>query len=689
METRPPRRVSALARSAAVIAATALYPPAFLVIQRAIGSTASALVSAPVLLAAEFLGLRAGLAASLLSIPLNALLFHLTGYDWLETLTRGAPGMAALTLAALAVGWNRQIRDRLASELAERRRAEKALRESQATARALIDTPVDPMLLLDAAGFILDLNQAAALLLGGDREALLGRRLCDLAPQEAAARWQERIEHVRRAGRMLRFQDRHAGRWLDVVISPISESDGQVARLAVHAHDITEIKRLEEQVLRESFYDPLTGLPNRALLVDRIRHTLRRSAREGRGFALLVLGLDRLDDIAETLGHPAADEVVTKVAWHLQEHLRAGDTLARLQAGEFAVLAEGIGEIGQAIRMGERLLAAARRPLSSGGERLFTTASLGIVLCTAPDQDPHRLLSDAHLAMRQARARGGDRYELYTAHLRADVLARWDLERELREAIEEKGFLLHYQPIVCLRTGRATGLEALLRWRHPRRGLLTPAAFLPLAEATALIVRIDRWVLQEACQQVRRWNVERAAAPWISVNLSASHTRYPDLPQAIRQTLTDTGLPAERLVVELTETAFVGEEEMIGHALRGLRRLGVQLAIDDFGTGYASLSRLHHLPVHILKIGRPFINGLDIDPRRIAILEAVTTLAHRLGMKVVAEGVETERQLDVLQDLGCAYAQGYLFSRPVDARAADALLQQDFRALLRGRSPAG
>lgn len=688
MEAEPSRGLSPRARRALVIAAVALYPPAFLATLRALGPAAGALVSVPVLLAAEFLGLRAGLAASLLAVPLNALLFHLTGYDWLETLTRGAPGLGALTLVALAVGWSRTARDRLASELAERRRTERALLESEATARALMDTPMDPMLLLDAAGLILDLNRAASLLLGGDREALLGRRLCEAVAPEAAARWRERVEHVHRSGRMLRFEDRYGGRWLDIVISPISGSGGQVARLAVHAHDITELKRLEEQVLRESFYDPLTGLPNRALLVDRLRHTLKRSAREGRGFALLVLGLDRLDDIAETLGHPTADEVITRVAWRLQEHLRAGDTLARLQAGEFAVLAEGVREVSEAIRVGERLLAAVREPLVTGGDRLSTTASLGIVLCAVRDEDPYRLLSDAHLAMRQARARGGDRYELYTAHLRSDVLARWELERELRQAVEKKAFLLHYQPVVCLRTGRVAGLEALLRWRHPRRGVLTPAAFLPLAEATDLIVTLDRWVLQEACRQASTWIADRAAAPWISVNLSASHTRYPDLPQAVQRVIADTDLPGERLVLELTETAFVSEEEAVGHVLRGLRQLGVQLAIDDFGTGYASLSRLNHLPVDTLKIGRPFVAGLDTDPRRVAIVEAVTTLAHRLGMKVVVEGVETEGQLGALRDLGCEYAQGYLFSRPVDERAAGALLKQDFRALLRGGAPA-
>ncbi len=437
--------------------------------------------------------------------------------------------------------------------------------------------------------------------------------------------------------------------------------------------------RLQEQtreLAHQAFHDSLTGLPNRVLLLDRLEHALARATRHRNRNAVLFLDLDGFKVVNDSLGHHVGDQLLVAVAERLRVYSRPGDTVARLGGDEFAFLLEDIADQSDAVRVAERITDALRASFAVSGREVHATASVGIVISGAGGDDPARLLRDADVAMYRAKAKGKARYEVFDARMGADALRRLEAEADLRQAIERREFRVYYQPRVEIVSGHIVGMEALVRWDHPRRGLLSPAEFIPLAEETGLILPIGRRVLAEACGQARAWRDRYPGDPRLlmSVNLSVRQFQHPDLVEEITQVLRETGLAAGSLKLEITESVLMEDAAANTIMLRRLEALGVRLEIDDFGTGYSSLGYLKRFPVDVLKIDRSFVAGLGRDPEDTAIVQAMISLAHTLGLAVTAEGVETTDQLACLRDMGCELGQGYLFSEPLPSAAVGALL---------------
>jgi len=445
------------------------------------------------------------------------------------------------------------------------------------------------------------------------------------------------------------------------------------------------LRESEARLLHDAFHDALTGLPNRALLMDRIGRALERARRHiDYRFALLFLDFDGFRVINDSLGHGLGDSVLIENARRLQLGLRSIDTLARLGGDEFVVLVDDVADEAAAVAVAERLQTALALPFDGQGQRLYTTACIGIVLSSAIYETPQDLLRDAEVTMYHAKALGRSRHAVFNAGMRARAIARLVLENELRQAIERGELCLHYQPILDLRTDRITGFEALVRWRHPYRGLVPPSEFIPIAEETGSIVPIGHWVLREAASQLARWRQvdENARSLTMSVNLSARQFREQDLASQVGLALMQAGLEPEALKVEITETVLVDDADQALATLAALRALGVQVQIDDFGTGYSSLSYLQRFPVDTLKIDRSFVGRIAAGDDSVEIVRSIVSLAHGLGLTVIAEGVETHEQLSFIKTLACELGQGYLISKPLAADRAFAYIQRPEMALL-------
>ena len=427
-------------------------------------------------------------------------------------------------------------------------------------------------------------------------------------------------------------------------------------------------ERTRERMTHQALHDPLTGLPNRTLFVDRLAIALARARRNHTLAAVLFLDLDRFKVVNDSLGHQAGDEVLLAVAARLDGVLRSNDTAARFGGDEFTVLIEDLGDERLVLGLAERIAAAFAEPVPVGGRDLALSASVGVAV-TAGDGTPEDLLRDADAAMYRAKERGRDRIEVFDQSLRERVTRRLETENDLRRAIAEGELRTHYQPKVRIDTHEIIGVEALVRWEHPERGLVPPGDFIPLAEETGLIVALGEWVLRDACRQAASWDVT------VSVNLSRRQLEQEDLVELVAATLAATGLPPERLCLEITESTVMRDPERSLETLRALKALGVGLAIDDFGVGYSSLSQLKHLPpVDLLKIDKSFVDNLVSGVEDRAIVTAILSLAGAYGMTSIAEGVEDERQAETLSALGCELAQGYLFARPQPAEALHATL---------------
>jgi diguanylate cyclase (GGDEF)-like protein len=461
------------------------------------------------------------------------------------------------------------------------------------------------------------------------------------------------------------------------------EAEHHVEELNKHLAEQERISReLEES--REhfryvAFHDTLTDLPNRALLNDHLQLSIDRTKiQQGHLFALLFLDLDRFKNVNDSLGHVAGDQLLISAARRLEECLRPSDMVARLGGDEFAILLDGVEEYNDVIRVAERVQSELMRPLSLNGHEVYTTASMGITLSTIGYEHPENILRDADTAMYHAKEKGKARYEIFDAVMHARAVSRLQLESDLRRALEKRELLVYYQPIVSLKTGRIAGFEALVRWPHPQKGFIPPSDFISIAEETGLIYELDRWVMRESCRQMRAWHQARPNEKplTISINLSGKQFTQPNLIEQIKQILAETKIDPRALKLEITESVVMENAEIASSMLLQLRALGVQLSIDDFGTGYSSLSYLHRFPVNTLKIDRSFISRLGAGDENTEIIRTILTLANNLGMDVVAEGVETETHLAHLKEMRCQYAQGYLFSKPVDPVAAAALLEQ-------------
>jgi diguanylate cyclase (GGDEF)-like protein/PAS domain S-box-containing protein len=454
--------------------------------------------------------------------------------------------------------------------------------------------------------------------------------------------------------------------------------DGEVIGAVITFHDIAERKDFERQLTHQAFHDGLTGLPNRALFLDRLTHAQERGARTGMLYSLLFIDLDRFKVVNDSLGHQVGDELLVQVAARLRGCLRAGDTLARFGGDEFVALLEDVEDEEAALAVTERLLADLRRPFSVAGRALTVSCSIGVVMGDASPADADECLRKGDVAMYRAKARGKARYEVFRPDDDPDQVERLDLEIELRGALERGEFELHYQPIVSTETGAITGIEALVRWRHPERGLVPPDAFIPLAEETGLILPLGRWILEEACRQMQDWeqNCPRVSGLVMSVNLSPRQFRQPDLHEQVAAVLRHSGLDARQLCIEVTEGVMVDDVESATLTLRKLKALGISVSIDDFGTGYSSLSYLQRFPIDYVKIDRSFIRGLGRETVDSEIVRSVIRLAAAIGIQSVAEGVENEEQLRQLESLGCPLVQGYHLARPQPAEETEKVLSR-------------
>jgi len=452
------------------------------------------------------------------------------------------------------------------------------------------------------------------------------------------------------------------------------------------ADEINQFPKRLEQLTRQAFRDALTGLPNRALFMDRLTHGLTRARRRHEHVAVLFLDLDRFKVINDTLGHTVGDQLLVEVSNRLGSSLRPGDTVARLGGDEFGLLLEDVADAETAELVALRIEAELARPLIFEGREVFVTSSIGIALSSERLGTPEEVLRDADLAMYHAKAKGKARHEIFDGTMSAPALDRMDLEMDLRSAITNRDFRLHYQPILRLETGRIVEGEALIRWQHEKRGLLQPDAFIGLTEETGLIVPIGQWVLTEACRQARAWQIEfpRTPALGMSVNLSAKQFQNPKLVEEITDALTMSGLDPACLKLEITESVVMQDVPATLAKLHELKDLGIRLAIDDFGTGYSSLGYLKRFPVDTLKIDRSFVKGLSHEGGDSAIVRAVVTVAKSLNMDVTAEGIETDQQRLELKALGCEFGQGFLFGRPLTPEHLKPLLAISMNGALVG-----
>jgi diguanylate cyclase (GGDEF)-like protein len=480
-------------------------------------------------------------------------------------------------------------------------------------------------------------------------------------------------------GESVDFAFNWQGRAFQTHVEPFRGKSQELRGAVGVAVDITERTCAEEKLLHVARHDALTGLPNRPFLLERLQHALAGLQRGRQPFALLLLRLDRFRAINDSLGHATGDWILSAIARRLEAAVRPPDVVARFGGDGFAVLMDPVENGQDAAIQGRRIQEALAEPFVFGGRELVTTASMGIALASKAHLRPEDILRDADTALRRARALGRARFEVFDDAMHEREVALLETEMELRRALERREFRLHYQPIVALGDGHIAGFEGLVRWRHPERGLLLPADFLSVAEETGLILPIDRWVLEEGCRQTQAWSTERTGERplEVSINLSGKDLLQRDLVGQVQSALRTTGMEPRLLRLEITEGVLLEDAASAGAILSRIRDLAVEVSIDDFGTGYSSLSHLHDLPVNHLKIDRCFVSEMDRRPQKREIVRTIVTLAHRLGMDVVAEGVETQDQLGRLQTMGCDYAQGYLFSGPVDAEAARRLLEAD------------
>jgi diguanylate cyclase (GGDEF)-like protein/PAS domain S-box-containing protein len=561
--------------------------------------------------------------------------------------------------------------------------AELHLRQGEARFRALVQNSSDAILLVDQAALVTYQSPSAERVLGYPSDALLGTGLEDLSDPQDLLRLQSQLTEVlarpglsRRVELRLRRRD---GDLVDVeaVLNNLQD-DPSVGATLVTIRDISERKRFELTLTHQAFHDELTGLANRALFTDRVAHALRRRGRDGLAMAVLLLDLDDFKTINDSLGHAAGDALLRAVSERLEGLLRPGDTTARLGGDEFAMLLADLPAEEAAVVAVERILATLAQPMVIDGREVFAHASIGVAYAGAETEDPEELVRNADAAMYVVKTDGKGRYAIFEPHMHAAAVHRLDLRAGLQRALDNDEFVLHYQPIVAMETGRLVGLEALVRWEHPQRGLMAPDSFIPLAEETGLVVPLGLWVLEDACRQMAEWSVLHPQVT-VSVNVSQRQLRRPDFERDVDRVLRQSGVEPGRVNLEITESAVMTDVESTIQRLQGLKSLGVRIAVDDFGTGYSSFSWLRQLPVDVLKIDKEFVGELGHREQSGFLVATIIDLAHNLGLRTVAEGIERTAQLDRLRDLHCDLGQGFHLGRPMTAGAVVDLLAAEGR----------
>jgi diguanylate cyclase (GGDEF)-like protein/PAS domain S-box-containing protein len=558
-----------------------------------------------------------------------------------------------------------------------------AFKRAEDRFRGLLETAPDAIVIVDEEGAIVLVNSQTERLFGYVREDLIGQSIDRLVPSgfaDAANLHRESYVTDPDAGPIGSELDLLAVRKggaefpVEITLSPFHTDEGTLVSAAIR--DVTERKLAADALAHQASHDPLTGLPNRSLFLDRLEHALARARRSQRRLAVMFLDLDDFKLVNDTLGHDAGDQLLLAITPRLKEALRPGDTVARFGGDEFVVLCEDLQSENIAIDIADRIAAECGKPVRLGGREHSITVSAGAVIVEAGDATPSDVLRDADAAMYRAKALGKGRIEVFDESMRRRLLSRLSIESELRQAIKRGEFRLHYQPIVLLARDEIVGFEALLRWEHPERGLLDPSSFIAIAESSGLIVQIGEWALRQACHDAVRWSSYRHPAKpvFVSVNFSARQVARADATALVARVLHESSLDPSLLQLEITESILLDESEVSVQTLRGLKRLGVRIVLDDFGTGYSSLSYLKRFTIDALKIDRSFVDGLERGAEEGVIVNAVLSMAEALGIGVTAEGVETEGQVARLREHGCEFAQGYLFARPLPETELGALL---------------
>jgi diguanylate cyclase (GGDEF)-like protein/PAS domain S-box-containing protein len=561
--------------------------------------------------------------------------------------------------------------------------AEMARAESATKARfaAFVQHSSDVVTVVDATNVITYQSPSVTRVFGHRPEDTVGLNLRELLHPEDRRRVFGLILTALQEGRtseLIECRVRHADgswRYAETAVSSMLD-DPEVCGVILNTRDVSERKALEDALSHQAFHDSLTKLANRALLKDRTEHALARAARRGRPLAVMLLDLDGFKAVNDSLGHDAGDELLVAVAGRLQECIRPSDTAARLGGDEFAVLVEDLASPGDYAVVATRVLDSLQAPFAVHGKEVFVRGSIGIAMCGEGENTADELLRNADVAMYMAKAEGKNRFELFNPSMHSAMLERLDIEADLRRAVERSEFVLHYQPTVVLQTGRIAGVEALVRWQHPERGLIPPIEFISIAEETGLIVPLGEWVLDTACRQAQEWHVAHPNEPLLrmSVNLSVRQLQHEGIVKTVERVLETTGLAPETLTLEITESAVMNDHVTTIVRLNQLKALGVRIAVDDFGTGYSSLSYLRRFPIDVLKIDRSFVDGVADGPQKRALLRTIVELGRTLNLETVAEGIEQPEEMQQLRSLQCDLGQGYYFARPLDADSVGALL---------------
>ncbi len=593
-----------------------------------------------------------------------------------------------------------QMLDRITKELSERKQAEDGLRESEKHLKRILDSLHAGVVVIDPHTHeIIDANDFAIKMIGASKEQVLGRACHKFICPTDVGRCPITDLHVsiENSERMLLTAEGDRRSILTSVVSiPYRGRDHLIESFI----DITGLKQAQEQITKMAYYDSLTNLPNRLLFLDRLHLALSHAERHRRFLALLFLDLDNFKRINDTLGHRAGDMLLKEVAQRLTGSMRSSDvisrqspdefeiTVARQGGDEFTILLTEISHVQNAAKVAQRFLESLARPFLLDGQEVFITASVGIALYPLDGDDPDSLLKNADIAMYHAKDRGKNNYQYYQQSMNVAAIERLSLETALRKALERKEFLLYYQPQMDIGTGNIVGMEALIRWKHPDRGMIPPGEFIPLAEETGMIVPIGEWVLNTACAQNKVWQDHGYPPLRVSVNISGQQFRQQGLINTVARSLEMSGLPPRCLILEITESIIMRPTEEIMSMFHELTAMGVRFSIDDFGTGYSSLSYLKRFPIHEIKIDRSFVKEINTSADDAAIAKAIIAMAHSLNLKVMAEGVETEQQMEILAHEGCDEMQGYLIGRPVPAGEAMKLLaRQEGAAAGQGDRP--
>jgi diguanylate cyclase (GGDEF)-like protein/PAS domain S-box-containing protein len=561
------------------------------------------------------------------------------------------------------------------TDITEEKRAEEQLK----LAGHVFESSGEAIMITDAQWRILSVNPAYSAITGYALDDVRGRTPEEITPDLRSLEGERAIwDEVERSGFWQgELWDRRRNgetypKW--VTVSAVRGEQGQVVNFIKIFSDISERKEREERVRHLAHHDFLTDLPNRVLLADRIARAISMAHRTASQVAILFLDLDRFKNVNDSLGHSIGDKLLQEVARRLRACIRASDTVSRLGGDEFVLLVPEVTDAGSVAVLAQKVLDSVARPYTIEGHELISSPSIGITVFPTDGEDVETLLRNADAAMYHAKDSGRNNYQFFTPDMNIRATERLSMERSLRRALERGELRLHYQPQYEVASGRIVGMEALIRWEHPEHGLVSPARFMPFAEESGLILPIGEWVLQEACRQNRAWQDAGLKAVRVAVNISALQFRQPGFADTVRAALERSGLPARYLELEVTESVIMHDAERVTASLEALKQMGLELAIDDFGTGYSSLSYLKRFPIDRLKIDQSFVRDITSDRDDAAITSAIIALTRNLGLKTIAEGVETREQLEFLRTQGCNEVQGYLLSRPVEAGACAALL---------------